>query len=584
MTKLVTVIGATGIQGGSVVDYLLKSPETYAIRAITRNPGSNAAQVLAARGVELFQADLDDTASLTVAFEGSYAVFAITDFSAPFVKAGANAAAATVAAAAETQQGKNIVNAVEKAGDTIQHFFWSTLADASRLSGGKIFVPHYHSKILVEDYIRAKPALLTKTTFLRVAYYSTNFASPFLKPVFVPTADQYIQMQAVPADTPVACIGDPRANLGAFVEASLAQPEKTRGGKVVFAYLEIQTLGDLLQTWAKANNTTALYLHVPRDAYFSLFPYGAEEMDHGPPKILLGTTFQSEWTAELNELFPGLEIVTVEDTAWNTPSFQKKFPDKDWKDVTILVTGSALPAADIAPKLEYVQLQSAGANHVLGHPLIRDTNIALCTASGVHGGIVGYGAVGRQIARVCKALGMDVYACTLHPRLTPESRRDDSYTPTGLGDPEGIFPSKWFSAGDTTGLHEFLASGLDLLVITVPLTEKTRGLISRTELALLVKRKAFVSNVGRGEIINTEDLIDALEEGILRGAALDVTDPEPLPDGHRLWSTKNLFISPHVSGDSSTYAQRVYEVLKYNLVRLSEGKELTNKVNRSEGY
>ncbi|KAJ4858024.1 d-isomer specific 2-hydroxyacid dehydrogenase, NAD binding domain-containing protein [Trichoderma breve] len=331
----------------------------------------------------------------------------------------------------------------------------------------------------------------------------------------------------------------------------------------------------------------------------------------GPPKSLLGTEFRLEWIAELKELFPGLEIVTVRDTTWNTPSFQKKFPNEEWKD------------------LEYVQLQSAGANHVLDHPLIRETNVALCTASGVHGpqiaewvvttflafqhqitryvdiqrqsrwqklaepvndavqqrvGILGYGAVGRQVARVLKALGMDVYVCTLHPRLSPESRRDETYTPAGLGDPEGILPSKWFSAGDTEGLHEFLSSGLDLLVITLPLTRNTRGLISRNELAFLAKQKTFVSNVGRGEIIKTDDLIDALEDGVIRGAALDVTDPEPLPDGHRLWSTKNLFISPHVSGDSSAYAQRIYEVLKYNLIRLSEGRELTNKVNRNEGY
>ncbi|KKP05740.1 D-isomer specific 2-hydroxyacid dehydrogenase [Trichoderma harzianum] len=349
----------------------------------------------------------------------------------------------------------------------------------------------------------------------------------------------------------------------------------------------------------------------------------------GPPKSLLGTVFRPEWIAELKKLFPGLEIVTVRDAAWNTPSFQKQFPDEEWKDVTILVTGSALPTADIAPKLEYVQLQSAGANHVLDHPLIRETNVALCTASGVHGpqiaewvvttflafqhqitryvdiqrqsrwqkleepvndavqqrvGILGYGAVGRQVARVLKAVGMDIYVCTLHPRLSPESRRDETYTPAGLGDPEGILPSKWFSAGDTEGLHDFLSSGLDLLVITIPLTRNTRGLISRNELTLLAKQKTFVSNVGRGEIIKTDDLIDALEDGVIRGAALDVTDPEPLPDGHRLWSTKNLFISPHVSGDSSAYAQRVYEVFKYNLVRLSEGRELTNKVNRNEGY
>lgn len=179
---------------------------------------------------------------------------------------------------------------------------------------------------------------------------------------------------------------------------------------------------------------------------------------------------------------------------------------------------------------------------------------------------------------------MDIYACNLHPRLTPESRRDETYTPPGLGDPDGILPSKWFSAGDTEGLHEFLSSGLDLLVITVPLTDRTRGIISRRELALLARRKAFVSNIGRGEVIITDDLIEALEEGAIRGAALDVTDPEPLPDGHRLWNTKNLFISPHVSGNSSSYARRVFEVLKYNLIRMSEGKELTNKVDKSKGY
>lgn len=179
---------------------------------------------------------------------------------------------------------------------------------------------------------------------------------------------------------------------------------------------------------------------------------------------------------------------------------------------------------------------------------------------------------------------MDVYACTLHPRPTPESRRDDTDAPEGLGDPDGTFPSRWFSAGTKTDLHAFLSSGLDLLVITIPLTNKTKRLIARPELELLAKRTVFVSNVSRGSIVDTDDLIDALNGGIIRGAAIDVTDPEPLPDGHRLWSTKNLLITPHVSGDSSAYAQRIFEILKYNLVRLSEGRDLTNVVDKKEGY
>lgn len=177
---------------------------------------------------------------------------------------------------------------------------------------------------------------------------------------------------------------------------------------------------------------------------------------------------------------------------------------------------------------------------------------------------------------------MDVHVCTLHQRATLESRRHDSYTPAGLGDTDGTFPSKWFSADTTRGFHEFLGTGLDLLVITVPLTDRTRGLISRRELEILAG--AFVSNVSRGAVVNAEDLVYALEHDIIRGAAIDVTDPEPLPDSHPLWTAKNLLITPHISGGSSAYAHRVFEVLKHNLVLLSEGKVLTNKVNSAEGY
>jgi len=181
-------------------------------------------------------------------------------------------------------------------------------------------------------------------------------------------------------------------------------------------------------------------------------------------------------------------------------------------------------------------------------------------------------------------MGMEVYAYTLHARETPESRRDESYAPPGLGDPEGTFPSKWFSGGSKEELHAFLGSGLDLLVIATPLTDATEHLISKPELEVLGEKKAFISNIARGPIIKTGDLIAALEDGTIRGAALDVTDPEPLPDGHELWSAKNIIITPHVSGGSSKYNDRVLAILELNLNRLSEGRELTNRVSRREGY
>lgn len=205
-------------------------------------------------------------------------------------------------------------------------------------------------------------------------------------------------------------------------------------------------------------------------------------------------------------------------------------------------------------------------------------------AVGQRVGILGYGAIGRQVARVFKAMGSDVHAYTLHARDTPESRRDDTYTPPGLGDPEGVFPSKWFSGESKEELHAFLGSDLDLLVVSLPLTDKTHHLLSTPEFEVLSKKKTYISNIARGPIIKTDDLIDALDKGLIRGAALDVTDPEPLPDGHPLWKAKNTIITPHISGASTEYTNRVLAILEQNLERLSEGKKLTNLVSRKDGY
>lgn len=200
-------------------------------------------------------------------------------------------------------------------------------------------------------------------------------------------------------------------------------------------------------------------------------------------------------------------------------------------------------------------------------------------------GILGYGSVGRQCAVLGRALGMDVHAYTLHERPTPESRRDDSFTEKGLGDPAGEVPSRWFHGQEQ--LDDFL-KGLDILVIVLPLTAKTHGMIGKRELEMLGGRrggrKAFVSNVGRGPIVKTDDLIDALNDGVIGGAALDVTDPEPLPADHALWRARNVVITPHVSGNSTHYNERVLKILLENMGRRSRGQEMMNQVNRALGY
>ena len=199
----------------------------------------------------------------------------------------------------------------------------------------------------------------------------------------------------------------------------------------------------------------------------------------------------------------------------------------------------------------------------------------------MHRGILGYGAIGRQCARLGQAMGMDIHAFTLHERATPESRHDDSFTEPGLGDPTGEIPSRWFHGREQ--LDEFL-SGVDLLVIILPLTKLTTGLISRREMEILGRRKAFLTNVGRGAIVNTYDLVQSLNDGTLGAAALDVTDPEPLPEDHPLWKAKNVIITPHVSGNSMNYNKRILKILSENLRRRANGEPLINKVNKKLGY
>lgn len=192
-------------------------------------------------------------------------------------------------------------------------------------------------------------------------------------------------------------------------------------------------------------------------------------------------------------------------------------------------------------------------------------------------GILGYGAIGRNCAKIAKAMGMEIYAYTHSPRSTPESRADTSgYSVPGTGDPDGSIPSKWFSGS----VDDFLAQDLDIVVIAIPLNDNTRGLIGPRQFEIMSKTRTFVSNVARGPIIDTAALIEALEKGLIQGAALDVTDPEPLPKGHPLWKAPNLFFSPHISWQSSNVFSRVSDILYENLERLDKGDPLINAINR----
>lgn len=198
MLPLLTIVGATGLQGGSVLASALKTKQ-YRIRAITRNAQSASALKLASQGVELVVADLDDEASLVKAFEvrtsppnlnpvrkhsgwhnkDSTAIFAMTNFFGYFPQVSAEEAVII-----ETKQAINLASAAAKT-PTLKHYIWSTLPNIAKITKGKYDVPHTIGKNRADDHIKANEELRKKTTFLWCTFYAQNFMYPIFTPTFL---------------------------------------------------------------------------------------------------------------------------------------------------------------------------------------------------------------------------------------------------------------------------------------------------------------------------------------------------------------------------------------------------------------
>lgn len=177
-------------------------------------------------------------------------------------------------------------------------------------------------------------------------------------------------------------------------------------------------------------------------------------------------------------------------------------------------------------------------------------------------GIVGFGDVGSYSGKIFNALGAKVLAHKLNKIKKPD------------------YVETMYYGND--GLDEMLPF-CDYVVITLPGTEKTRNLFDR-ERMLKMKMGAVLTNVGRGFIIDCNALADLLNEGYFRGAGLDVTEPEPLPKGHKLWSAKNVIISPHMSGMTPGRSYKARIVLEKNLTAFIEGKKMPNEIDFKKGY
>jgi phosphoglycerate dehydrogenase-like enzyme len=176
-------------------------------------------------------------------------------------------------------------------------------------------------------------------------------------------------------------------------------------------------------------------------------------------------------------------------------------------------------------------------------------------------GLVGLGAIGNELAPRARALGMRVLAV----------RRNAS---KGSEIVDQVYPS--------TALQEMLPEA-DFVVLLLPDTAENLHIIGAPEFAKM-KRSAYLINMARGPLVDTNALLQALESGTIAGAGLDVTDPEPLPSEHPLWKLPNVLITPHLGGASDRFWERESALLRENLQRYLSGSPLLNVVEKQRGY
>ncbi|KAL4752180.1 hypothetical protein BDW72DRAFT_202575 [Aspergillus terricola var. indicus] len=348
--------------------------------------------------------------------------------------------------------------------------------------------------------------------------------------------------------------------------------------------------------------------------------------------VVLNRAFPGSFVEEARNKFPDAELSFV------TLQFADRIPADVVKQSTIIVTGRSLPDPEDAKHIKFIHFFSAGLDKVIDDPILTDSRIPATTSSGIHGppiaewtvlnwlvasrkynityenqkkhvwgssdvyahgiqdhvgkklGILGYGSIGRQIARVAVSLGLTVYAYTASPKPTSESRRDPHYIIPGTGDADGTLPVAWHHGTSKASLHKFLSLGLDHIVVSLPLTPSTTHLLGAQEFAVLAANKnpkhrnPYLTNISRGKVIDQDALISSLKSGELSGAALDVTDPEPLPEDHELWDAPNVQISPHVSALGEEYFVRSFDIVRENLDRVNKGLPLINEYRRGRGY
>ena len=338
---------------------------------------------------------------------------------------------------------------------------------------------------------------------------------------------------------------------------------------------------------------------------------------NSPVDVLITLPFSAALIKPLQEVSPLLRITVHPAKNIN------EVPDELWKRCEVLYTDRIIPDKELAPDLKWIQHHYAGIDSSVN--LISEVrpNLTVTTLSGAETsqiaehvltmllafgrqlpalseqqkksewpkerwerfkprelrtstvGIIGYGSIGRQVARLLHEFGSTVLA-TKNDAMQPA---DSGYTPEGLGDPNGELLHRLYPAQAIKSMLK----DCDFIVVAVPLSDKTRGLVNAEALSVC-KPTAYLVDISRGGIVDHAALIKALNERRLAGAALDVFPEEPLPKKSPLWEMQNVIITPHIAGVSSYYDERAMELFAENLSRYIADLPLYNVFDLKRGY
>ena len=336
-----------------------------------------------------------------------------------------------------------------------------------------------------------------------------------------------------------------------------------------------------------------------------------------PVNVLITLPFGSSLIKPLQEVSPLLRITV------HPAQAVADVPDELWGRCEVLYTDRVLPDPELAPNIGWVQLHWAGIESLTNSALFAKPGISVTTLSGAAAsqsaeyiltmllalghqipglaaaqkkadwpkdrwerfkprelrtstvGIIGYGSIGRQVARLLREFGTTVLA-TKNDAMHPA---DSGYSPEEMGDQDGDFVHRLYPAKAVKSM----VKDCDFIVVCVPLTENTRGLINAEVLAAC-KPNAYLIDISRGNIIDHSALIKALNDHKLAGAALDVFPEEPLPEKSPLWGMSNVIITPHIAGVSNQYDQRAVRLFAENLSRYIADLPLYNVFDPKKGY